>query len=212
MARVPPCFPRRCFSISQKRSKLAGHRPCARHCFSGGEPAKPPAPPPRSPPLFQRGRTSESAGLLRQRVQVVLQVQYLLLSLETAFVSGHALSLVPDLHIRRVHLGLHFHPHRNGYRIEVGQHLYTSAPVHLRKMNCRQIKTFLRQSTQVFPLQRHPGAHRLAPLADPSLLIPPRFLPQVQVQGLPVVHLWHRHHVVPAKISSFAFHSTLLMY
>src|SRR6202041_1708834 len=91
-------------------------------------------PAPLCPPLLQRCRTRKSPRLLRQRVQIVLQVQYLLLSVETAFVSGYTLSLVPDLHVRRVHLGLHFHPYRNGRRIEVGQHPHTSAPIHLRKM------------------------------------------------------------------------------
>ena len=64
---------------------------------------------------------------------------------------------------------------------------------------------------QMFSLHRHPGAHRLAPIADPSLLVPPRVFPQVLVQGLPVGHLGHRHHVIPAKISSFSFHSPLLV-
>src|SRR5438309_7280087 len=91
-------------------------------------------PAPLCPPLLQRGRTRESPGLLGQRLQVVLQVQDLLLPVETAFVSGHTLPLVPDLHVRRVHFGLHFQAHRNGNRIEVGQHSHTSAPVHLRKM------------------------------------------------------------------------------
>src|SRR5271169_2289424 len=120
MARVPPCFPRRCFSISQT---IEARRPA-----------------PLRPPLLQRSRTRQSSGLLRQRIQVVLQVQYLLLSVETAFVSGHALSLVPDLYIRRVHLGLHFHPHRNGNRIEVGRNFSPPVPVKMRKITRPKIK------------------------------------------------------------------------
>jgi len=42
MALVPGCWPLRCFSISQKRSKLAGQRASARQCSSGVEPAKAP--------------------------------------------------------------------------------------------------------------------------------------------------------------------------
>src|ERR1700719_884381 len=63
----------------------------------------------------------------------------------------------------------------------------------------------------MFSLHRHPCAYRLTPLPDPSLLIPPGFFPQVQVQSLPVGHLWHRHHVIPAKVSPFSFHSALLV-
>jgi hypothetical protein len=37
----------------------------------------------------------------------VLQVEYFLLAVEAPFVSSHAFSLVPNLHVGRMHLGLH---------------------------------------------------------------------------------------------------------
>src|SRR6267378_8373122 len=72
------------------------------------------------PPLLERCRTSERSGLLRQCFQVVLQVEYFLLPVEAAFVSCQALSLVPNLYVGRVHLGLHFDTDRQRNRIEVG--------------------------------------------------------------------------------------------
>ena len=123
----------------------------------------------------------------------------------------HALSLVPNLHVGRMHLGLHFHAdgQRNG--VEVGQHLHAAAGVHMRKVNRRQIKTFFRQCTQVFSLQIHSCTNRLCPLADQTLLIVPGCFQQEQVQRFPTGNLRNRHHVVPAKVSAFSFHATLFV-
>jgi hypothetical protein len=66
------------------------------------------------PPLLQGSRTSKGSGLFRQRLQVMFQVEDFLLSLEAAFVLCHAFSLMPDLHVRRVHFGLHFQANRQG--------------------------------------------------------------------------------------------------
>src|SRR5271167_2439389 len=63
----------------------------------------------------------------------------------------------------------------------------------------------------MFSLPIHPCAHRLAPLADQTLLIFPRSFQQEQVQGLPTGNLRDRHHVVPAKVSPFSFHAALLV-
>src|ERR1700756_1814755 len=78
-------------------------------------------------------------------------------------------------------------------------------------MNPGQIKAFLRQGPQMFSLQRHPCAYGLAPIANPTLLILPRACQQQLVQGLPVGNLGYRHHVIPAKISSFPFFPALLV-
>src|SRR6202040_2475143 len=94
---------------------------------------------------------------VRQRVQIVLQVQYLLLSVETAFVSGYTLSLVPDLHVRRVHLGLHFHAHRNGL-----PNRSWSAPAHIRSRSPAENVPTLDQSL--------PPPGRAGVLAPPSSL------------------------------------------
>src|SRR5208283_3833355 len=130
---------------------------------------------------------------------------------EAAIVSRHALSLVPNLHIGRMHLGLHFDSdgQRNG--VEVRQHLHAAAGVHMWKMNRGQIKTFFRQCLQVFSLQIHSCTHRLGPLANQTLLIVPGCFQQEEVQRFPTGNLRNRHHVVPAKVPAFSFHSTLLV-
>src|ERR1700720_4549088 len=60
-------------------------------------------------------------------------------------------------------------------------------------------------------LQTHPRADRLHPLTNDPLLI---FLGRSQQQPIeffPTGHVRHRHHMVPAKVSAFSFHATLLM-
>ena len=81
----------------------------------------------------------------------------------------------------------------------------------MRKVNRGQIKTFFRQCLQVFSLQIHPCTNRLGPLADQTLLIVPGCFQQEEVQGFPTGNLRYRHHVVPAKVSAFSFHATLLV-
>src|SRR6202007_750711 len=110
-----------------------------------------------------------------------------------------------------MHLGLHFHAdgQRNG--VEVGQHLHATAGVHMWKVNRCQIKTFFRQCVQVFSLQIHSGTNRLGSLADQTLLIVPGCFQQEKVQRFPTSNLRNRHHVVPAKVSAFSFHPTLLV-
>ena len=64
-------------------------------------------PPTLRPPLLQRRRTGQRSRLLAQHIQVMLlQVQHLLLLPEATFMPRHAGSLIPDLHMRRVHLRL----------------------------------------------------------------------------------------------------------
>src|SRR5260370_22901998 len=81
----------------------------------------------------------------------------------------------------------------------------------MRKVNRGQIKSFFRQCMQVFSLQLHPVRNRLGPFPNQTLLIVPGFCQQEEVQRFPTGNLWNRHHVVPAKVSSFSFHSTLLV-
>src|SRR5260370_14946220 len=81
----------------------------------------------------------------------------------------------------------------------------------MRKVNRGQIKSFFRQCMQVFSLQIHPCTNRLGPFPNQTLLIVPGFCQQEEVQRFPTGNLWNRHHVVPAKVSSFSFHSTLLV-
>src|ERR1700730_12891607 len=60
-------------------------------------------------------------------------------------------------------------------------------------------------------LQTHSRTDRLHPLTNDPLLI---FLGRSQQQGIeffPTGHLRHRHHMVPAKVSAFSFHATLLV-
>jgi hypothetical protein len=96
----------------------------------------------------------------------VFQVEYFLLPVEAAFVPRYTLSLVPNLHVGGMHLGLHFDADRQRIRVEVGQHLRATARVHMRKVNRGQIKAFLRQCTQVFSLKIHSCTNGLGPLAD----------------------------------------------
>jgi hypothetical protein len=81
----------------------------------------------------------------------------------------------------------------------------------MRKVNRGQIKTFFRECLQVFSLQVHSGTNRLCPLADQTLLIVPGCFQQEEVQRFPTGNLRNRHHVVPAKVSTFSFHATLLV-
>src|SRR6266700_7646880 len=57
----------------------------------------------------------------------------------------------------------------------------------------------------------HPCAHRLGPLADHPLLILLRGFQQQDIQLFPTRYLRHRHQMVPAKITTFALHATLLV-
>ncbi len=79
-----------------------------------------------------------------QCFQIVLQIQNLLLSLEAAFMSCHALPLMPYLDVRGMHLGLHFDADREWNRIEVGQHSYAAAGVHMRESEPRPGRSLLR--------------------------------------------------------------------
>src|SRR3974390_972920 len=64
---------------------------------------------------------------------------------------------------------------------------------------------------QVFSLQIHSCTNRLGPFPDPTLSIVPGCFQQEVVQRFPTGNLWNRHHVVPAKVPAFSFHSTLLV-
>ena len=96
----------------------------------------------------------------------MLQIQNLLLSIEAAFVSRHALPLMPYLYIRGIHLGLHFDADWEGNGVEVGQHSYAAAGVHMGKVNRGQVEAFFGQRAQVFAFGMHSCANRLGPLAD----------------------------------------------
>src|SRR5205085_1584941 len=84
-------------------------------------------------------------------------------------------------------------------------------PPLLERCRTRERSGLLRQCLQVFSLQMHPGTNRLGPLADQTLLILPGCFQQEEVQRFPAGNLRNRHHVVPAKVSAFSFHSTLLV-
>ena len=86
-------------------------------------------------PLLKRRRTGQRSWLLRQCLQIVLQIQNLLMSIEAAFLPRQALRLMLYLYVRGIHLGLHFDADREWNRIEVGQHSYTAAGVYKGKVN-----------------------------------------------------------------------------
>jgi hypothetical protein len=150
-------------------------------------------------PLLERCRTGKRSWLLRQCFQVVLQIQNLLLSIEATFVPGYALSLMPYLYVRGIHLDLHFHADRKWNRVEIGQHSYAAAGVHMGKVNRCQVEAFCGQSAQVFAFGMHPCANHLGTLADHPLLILLRGFPQQDIQLFPTRYLRHRHQMVAAK-------------
>jgi hypothetical protein len=57
----------------------------------------------------------------------------------------------------------------------------------------------------------HSFAHRLGSITDLSRFIIPTALKQSRIQIGPICNTGHRHTMIPAEISSFAFHTTLLM-
>src|SRR5215469_10407778 len=63
----------------------------------------------------------------------------------------------------------------------------------------------------MFPLDVHPRADGLRPVADDPLFIRLGSLEQKQIQRFPTGHVRHRHHMVPTKISAFSFHTTFLV-
>src|SRR4029077_5767541 len=168
-------------------------------------------PTPLCPPLLERCRTRQGSGLLRQCFQVMFQVEHFLLSVEAALVPRHTLSLVPDLYVRRVHLGLHFKTDRQGNRIEVGQYFHTAARVHVGEADRSEVETFLGQPAQMFPFQVHPHADRLRPPVDHPLLVALGSLKQQDVQFLPAVDLRYGHQVIPAKVTAFSLHATFFV-
>src|ERR1700730_13543834 len=118
---------------------------------------------------------------------------------------------MPDLDVRGIHLGLHFDADREWNRVEVGQHSYAAAGVHMRKVTRCQVEAFFGQSAEVFAFGMHPCSHRLGPLADHPLLILLRGFPQQNVQLFPTRYLPPRPQMVAAKITTFALHATLLV-
>src|SRR5271163_1252847 len=193
-----------------RRSWLWSHPACLFVASGLPEVIEAGRPAPLCPPLLERCRTRKCPGLLRQCVQVMLQVEYFLLSVEAALVPCHTLSLMPDLHVGRVHLGLHFQTDRQRNRIEVGQHLHATTAVHMGKVHRGQIKAFL-EPLQMLLLQTHPRADRLRPLTNDPLLILFGRSQQQCIEFFPAGHVRYRHHMVPAKVSAFSFHATLLV-
>src|SRR5215468_1535459 len=63
----------------------------------------------------------------------------------------------------------------------------------------------------MFPLDVHPRADGLRPVADDPLFIRLGSLEQKQIQRFPTGHVRHRHHMVPTKISAFSFYTPFLV-
>src|SRR6185437_1646121 len=133
------------------------------------------------------------------------------LSIEAAFVPGDALPLMPYLYVRGIHLDLHFDADWEWNRIEVGQHAYAAAGVHMGKMNRCQVEALFGESAQMFAFRMHPCANRLGPLPDHPLLVLLRGFLQQNIQLFPTRYLRHRHQVVATKITTFTLHTTLLV-
>ena len=132
------------------------------------------------------------------RNQIVVQFQHFLLPAETAVVHGQTLALIPEFHLGRLYLGLHFASHQRRNRIEVGEYPHATLVVHRRKMDPGQLESFFGQRQQMLPLQAHPGTHAMAPLADDPLLVLLGFFRQKHIQLFPTAHLgrwpWRRCH------------------
>src|SRR5579885_3546642 len=141
----------------------------------------------------------------------MFQIEHLLLPAEAAFVAGHALALVPELHLGSAHPGLDHASSRHRNRVEVRQHACTPAAAYRRKMDRGQLKTLLRQRQQMLAFQAHPRAHRVAALANDALLVTLAFCQQEGVQFFPTPHLRQRHQVVPPEVPVLPFHSAFLV-
>src|SRR6516162_2529464 len=72
-------------------------------------------------------------------------------------------------------------------------------------------RTLPRVGSANVPLDVHPRADGLRPVADDPLFIRLGSLEQKQIQRFPTGHVRHRHHMVPTKISAFSFHTTFLV-
>src|SRR5579864_5504062 len=122
-----------------------------------------------------------------------------------------ALASTPDLDISRIQLRLRRHAGPQWCGITIRPHRYASAAIHGRETHLRQIHALLGESTQKVAFADHQRAGRLAPVTDPALRIFSAGLEQMLIQIRQIANLWHRHKVVAAKISNFAFHSALFL-
>src|ERR1700739_1361421 len=86
----------------------------------------------RLAPLRQCSRAGQSAGLALQHVKIVLQIEYLLLAAEAAFVASDTPTFVPQLDKIGVHPCLHLASRSQRYRVTVGPHAHAAQPVYPR--------------------------------------------------------------------------------
>src|SRR6516225_1678178 len=123
----------------------------------------------------------------------------------------HALTFMPDLHIRRVHLRLHSRSSPNWRRVEVRQYIDAAAAVDHWKRHPRQVEPLRRQWQQMLPLDRHRRPDRLAPACDHSLLFFFTACLQHLVQMFQVPRHRQGHQVVPPEIPTFSFDTSLFI-
>src|SRR5262249_27773939 len=60
-------------------------------------------------------------------------------------------------------------------------------------------------------LEKHSCTNALRSIPDDPLFILLRKLQQQYIEFLPTGHVRHRHHMVPAEIATFSFHTALLV-
>ena len=92
----------------------------------------------------------------------MFQFQNLLMAFITAFMPCPAMSAVPHLDVSRVHLHFHSGPRCQWRRVVVGEYLDAATLVDVGKVQRGQIEAFRGQRQQLFPLDQHQCANRLA--------------------------------------------------
>src|ERR1017187_4015797 len=97
------------------------------------------------PPLCERLRSDERAGLSLQHPKIMFQVENLLLPLVAALVARDAAALVPDFHVARIESYLDRLAGLGRNRIHIGPHSYTAEPVDARERDLGQLETILGQ-------------------------------------------------------------------
>src|ERR1039458_795549 len=78
-------------------------------------------PPALSPPLRQRRRTAQRAGLALQHIEVVFQIEYLLQSAITTFVAGAPAAMVTELDRAGIDAGFNDRARLQRHGVEIGR-------------------------------------------------------------------------------------------
>jgi len=101
----------------------------------------------------------------------VFEIEYLLIALVTALVTGEASPFVPDLDATRIEPDLDRFADINRSGVKVGAHSNASQPIYPREKDIGEIKAMLGERQQMRTFFDHQRAYRLAVAGDLTLLV-----------------------------------------